>query len=828
MIKNYILLFIRNLQRQKLFSVVNLLGLTVSITSTLIIYLYVAHEFSYDSFHPNVDRLYRVNQTFIWSSDGNSQFSRTGPGVAHAVKEELQEVELISSFHTPGDFIISYVTPKGDVIAFEENKILAADSNFFKVFNYPLIKGDEASAFKLGNTLIMTKSTAKKYFGDKDPVGKMVQLAGLDGDGGTTFEVTGVLDDTPDNSTMDFEVLLSMKSFPVVERLHWSWVWTQLETFVLLKPNTNIDQVREKLKLIPRKRAAPSIEAAMGITYDEYIRSGKKWELFLQPITSLHLPETPVVGSFPDVGNLKIIYSFIGAAIFIALLSCVNFMNLSAAQFTRRIKEASIRKILGLGKKELGFSYFFEALAFCLIAFATAYAATQLLLPGFNLITGKNLSLSLISDPMVVAGLLTMTLLMALISSSYPAVFLTAFNPVNAIKGKSKVGREGKNFRNGLVVFQFSVSIILIICTAIVFQQLKYASEKDMGFDKENLVLLHHAEAVRNPETLSNVMDNVPGIISTTYCTSVPPEVFGGDSFSAEGMGDKKFQLNYTKADEDYIPTLGIKIRYGRNFQSENPRDSLRIILNETAVHRIGWELDESVIGRYVTYPNAGDDKARYEVIGIMADFNFWSISSPIEALALFHSKDNFVYDGNRNFLVVKVQGQSAEAWDITLDGLKHQWKAVAGHTPFQYSFVDENFAKTFSTQQEFGKVLTVMATLAMLIASLGLLGIIVYSLEQRTKEIGIRKVSGATVFNILLLISTGYTKLILVAFFISAPLAYYMMQFWLMDFAYAITPSVWIFILAGGSTLLVAVVITGYHAIKAALTNPVDVLRDE
>ena len=828
MIKNYILLFIRNLQRQKLFSVVNLLGLTVSITSTLIIYLYVAHEFSYDSFHPNVDRLYRVNQTFIWSSDGNSQFSRTGPGVAHAVKEELQEVELISSFHTPGDFIISYVTPKGDVIAFEENKILAADSNFFKVFNYPLIKGDEASAFKLGNTLIMTKSTAKKYFGDKDPVGKMVQLAGLDGDGGTTFEVTGVLDDTPDNSTMDFEVLLSMKSFPVVERLHWSWVWTQLETFVLLKPNTNIDQVREKLKLIPRKRAAPSIEAAMGITYDEYIRSGKKWELFLQPITSLHLPETPVVGSFPDVGNLKIIYSFIGAAIFIALLSCVNFMNLSAAQFTRRIKEASIRKILGLGKKELGFSYFFEALAFCLIAFATAYAATQLLLPGFNLITGKNLSLSLISDPMVVAGLLTMTLLMALISSSYPAVFLTAFNPVNAIKGKSRVGREGKNFRNGLVVFQFSVSIILIICTAIVFQQLKYASEKDMGFDKENLVLLHHAEAVRNPETLSNVMDNVPGIISTTYCTSVPPEVFGGDSFSAEGMGDKKFQLNYTKADEDYIPTLGIKIRYGRNFQSENPRDSLRIILNETAVHRIGWELDESVIGRYVTYPNAGDDKARYEVIGIMADFNFWSISSPIEALALFHSKDNFVYDGNRNFLVVKVQGQSAEAWDITLDGLKHQWKAVAGHTPFQYSFVDENFAKTFSTQQEFGKVLTVMATLAMLIASLGLLGIIVYSLEQRTKEIGIRKVSGATVFNILLLISTGYTKLILVAFFISAPLAYYMMQFWLMDFAYAITPSVWIFILAGGSTLLVAVVITGYHAIKAALTNPVDVLRDE
>jgi putative ABC transport system permease protein len=323
-------------------------------------------------------------------------------------------------------------------------------------------------------------------------------------------------------------------------------------------------------------------------------------------------------------------------------------------------------------------------------------------------------------------------------------------------------------------------------------------------------------------------MDNVSGVISTTYCTSAPPDVFGGDSFSAEGLGDKKFQLNYTMADEDYVPTLGIKMLYGRNFQPENPGDSIRIILNESAVHRIGWELGESVIGKYVTYPNAGDERARFEVIGVMEDFNFWSISFPIEALAIIHSKNNFVYDMPRNFLVVKVQGQDPKAWNVTLDGMKNQWKTVAGHTPFEYSFVDKDFAKTFSSQQQFGNVLTIMATLAMLIASLGLLGMIVYSLEQRTKEIGIRKVSGASVFNILTLISKGYTKLILIAFVIGAPLAYYMMQFWLMDFAYAITPSLWISILAGGSTLLIAFVITGYHAIKAALTNPVEVLRDE
>jgi len=828
MIKNYVQLFVRNLQRRKLFSIINLLGLTVSIASTLIIYLYVSHELSFDSFHPHVERLYRVNQTFIWSEDRNSQFSRTGPGVAHAMKEELPEVELVSSFHTPGDFIITYVTPSGEVIAFEENKVLAADSNFFKVFNFPLIQGDESSAFKHANSLIMTRSTAEKYFGAENPVGKMVKLGGLNRGEGQTFEVTGVLENTPDNSTMEFEILLSMKTFPQIEQRYWSWVWTQLETFVLLNENADIAQVREKLKAIPRKRADESIRGAMGVTYDEYVKSGKKWELFLQPITTLHLPEEPVIGSFPNIGNRKTIYSFIGAAIFIALLSCINFMNLSTAQFTRRIKEVSVRKILGLGKKELSLSYFFEALTFCLMALLVGIALAQLLLPSFNLITGKNLTISLWSDPTQIIGLLTLTVVMATISCSYPAVFLTGFNPVRAIKGKSKVGHEGKKFRNGLVIFQFSVSIILIICTAVVFQQLKYVSEKDLGFDKDNLVVLHHAEAVKNGGGLASAMLNIPGVVNSSWCTSAPPTVFGGDSFSAEGISDLKFPLNYTMADESYIPTLGIKLRYGRNFQPGNPADSMRVVLNESAVLRIGWKLDESVIGKHVTYPNSGSDLARFEVIGVIYDFNYWSISSPIEAMAIFNTTNKYFGDGDKKYVVVKIKPQNAEAWKTTFTGLASMWKQHAGDTPFQYSFVDENFSKTFSTQQRFGKVLTVMASLAILIASLGLLGMIIYSLEQRTKEIGIRKVSGASAYNILVLISKGYTKLILVAFLIGAPIAYYMMKYWLMDFAFAVTPSVWIFLSAGGCTLLLAVVITAYHSIQAALTNPVDVLKDE
>lgn len=826
MIKNYIQLFVRNLQRQKLFSAINLLGLTVSLASTLIIYLYVAHEFSYDNFHSHTDRLYRVNQTFIWSQDETSQFSRTGPGVAHALKEELPEVEMVSSFHTPGDFIISYVSPSQEVIAFEENKILAADSNFFRMFNFPLLRGDEATALLQANTMVMTRSTAAKYFGKEDPIGKMVRLGGLKGTESKTYEVTGVMEDVPDHSTINFDLLLSMRSFPGVEKRYWSWVWTQLETFVLLRPGADIRQVREKLAGIPRKRADESIRAAMGQTYEEYISSGKKWELFLQPITSLHLPDVPVIGSFTDIGNIKIIYSFVGAAIFIILLSCVNFMNLSTAQFTRRIKEASIRKILGLGKKDLTLSYFFEALAFCLMAAVSALALTQLLLPGFNLITGKHLSLH--ADPLLIFGLPALALLLAVVSSSYPAIFLTSFHPVHALKGRSKVGGEGKLFRNGLVVFQFSVSIILMICTAIVFQQLQYVSEKDLGFDKDNLVVLHHAEAVKNNKTLVDAIETVPGAVTASWCTSAPPSIFGGDTFTALGTDDRKFPLNYTTADENYLPTLGLKLLYGRNFQTENPGDSMRVILNEKAVERIGWTLDESVIGKKITYPNGGNELNGFEVIGVVQDFNYWSISSPIEAMGIFHSKNPYVMGGDKSYLLVRIKPQKAGDWQTTLTGLAQEWKRQAADTPFQYTFVDENFARTFSTQQQFGKVLTVMATLAILIASLGLLGMIIYSLEQRTKEIGIRKVSGATAYNILVMISGGYTRLIVIAFFIGAPIAYYMMHFWLMDFAYAIKPSLWIFIIAGVCTLALSFAITSYHSLKAALANPVEVLKDE
>lgn len=820
---NFILLFIRNLRRQKLFSTINLLGLTISMVSTILIYLYVQHEFSHDRFHNDVERIYRVNQTFIWGENNKDQFASTGPGVAYALKEELPEIELITSIHTPGNFIMAYSNPTGEVLAFEEDRVLAADSNFFSMFNFPLLAGDGSTVFDQANTMVMTASCAKKYFGETDPIGKLIRVGGINGEEQKTYEVTGVVADTPDNSYIEFDVILSMKSFPAVERLYWSWVWTQLETYVRLDPQVDIENVKGKLLDIPRKHLGQTMSLAFNMTYDEYIKSGKKWELFLQPMSSIHLPENTVINRLNDSGNRTVIYAFTGAAIFIILLSCVNFMNLSTAQFTRRVKEASIRKILGLGKGHLSLQYFAEAFIFCIVALVIALALTQLLLPLFNIITDKRLELDLLNNLSLLSGMISLVLIMTLISGSYPALFLSSFNPVEAMKGKLKVGREGKSFRNALVIFQFSVSIILIICTAIVFQQLNFVANKNLGFNRENVLVIEHMEALSDPESFTQVSLNITGVVDATWCNSVPPRIWGGDTFGVEGNSELRIPLNFTGADEHYLTTLGIKLKFGRNFSKDVPADVNRIILNESAIKRIGWPLNESVLGKRIYYGNE-----TFEIVGIVADYNYWSLANPIEPMAIFHIKTEQIYPEKRQRLALRINAQDAKAWEQSIAEMQSLWKTRAGDTPFQYFFIDQAFAETFRSQQQFGKVLIVMASLAILIACLGLLGMIIYALEQRTKEIGIRKVSGASVFDILSLISRSYTTLISIAFVLGAPISYFLMHKWLESFAYKIQPSAWIFVGAGVSTFAVAIIITSYHAIKAARQNPIEVLKDE
>jgi putative ABC transport system permease protein len=822
MLKYHLILFARKLQRQKLFSFINVIGLSVGMASALLMYLFVSNEFSYDRFHKNADRIYRVNQTFIWGEGNDHQFASTGPGVSFAVEAEIPEVEQVVRIHTPGDFLVSYTNAKGEIKSIDQDRIVAADSNFFQVFTFPLLKGNPQTALKNPQTLVMTESTAKKYFGDEDPLGKMVRLG--EGDQQQNYEVTGVLKDMPDNTYLDFDVILSMTSFPVVKRLYWSWIWTQVETFVLLKPGSSIETARARLKDIPRKYAATTLERAMNISYDDYIKSGKKWDLYLQALTSIHLPEEIVYNRLNNAGNLKVIFALIAAGIVMVLLSCINFMNLSTSQYVRRAKETSIRKILGSARRQLSASFFTEAFLFCLISLILGIGITQLVLPAFNAATGQSLTLTIFSDWKVLGGLVGLLTLMSLLSGSYPALFLSAFSPVEAMKGKFKTGKEGKVLRSSMVVFQFAISMALIIFTGIVSQQLKYSAEKDLGFNRENLLVIERAEWTKGREAFANEILKAPGVIDASWCTSVPPNVFGGDKFRGEGS-EKNVALNFAKADENYLPTLGIKLRVGRNFSKDIPGDSARVILNSKAVETLGWPVDESVIGKKIMMP--GWDEARFEVIGVTDDFHFWSLLTPIEPMAVFHIKHP-IKGSNSEFFLLRVQPQSSDAWKTTFGSIQKTWKTFAGENPFQYSFVDQDFANAFKSTEQFGKSLTILSALAVLIASLGLLGMIIYTLEQRTKEIGIRKVSGASVWNIMVLISKDYSKLIALAFVISAPLAYWVIQLWLEDYEYRIVPSPLVFVMSLVGTLVLAMLITSYHSIKAALTNPVDVLKDE
>jgi putative ABC transport system permease protein len=466
-----------------------------------------------------------------------------------------------------------------------------------------------------------------------------------------------------------------------------------------------------------------------------------------------------------------------------------------------------------------------EALILCSIALVAALSITQILLPAFNLITGKALKFHMFSDPSLLGGLLVLIIFMAIFSSIYPALFLNGFHPVEALKGKIRVGREGRSFRNGLVIFQFTMSIVLIICTGVVFEQLKFVSEKSLGFDKENLLVLEHVEGLKSAQALSSAARDVPGVIDVSWCTSLPPKIWGGDTFSAEGLNGTTFPLNYTSSDDRYLSTLAIKVLAGGTFSKDHPADANKVILNEMAIKKIGWNVDESVIGKKIQSPDGG---LTWEIIGVVEDFHYWSLENPIEPMAIFNIQNTVLNTGQRQFIALRIAPQDTEAWQNTLSSLKTLWKTHAGDAPFQYSFVDQTFAETFKTQNQFAKVLSVMAVLAILIASLGLLGMIIYALEQRTKEIGIRKVSGATVWQILILISKGYTRLILIAFVIGAPLSYWLMHEWLKDFAYRISPSLGTFLLTGAGTLVIAVVITSYHSIRAALQNPVDILKDE
>jgi putative ABC transport system permease protein len=825
MIKNYFKIAWRTLVRNKVSSIINIAGLAIGLACVLLIGIYVKDELSYDRFFKDANRIYRVN---LDGKMGNDQFlsGHTPPPAGAALKDNFPEVESYTRVYLPGEEIIHYEN-KGQKASLTEKKLLAVDSNFLKFFNYPLVAGDAATCLNGAHSLVITQNAAKKYFGDVSPIGKTLVFDEYQ----TPFMVTAVLKDIPKESSLQFDVLQTTASIGALQHFRWSWVWLQTGTYVKLRDNVPIDkasiaQLESKFPKMVSTQAASAFKR-IGQPWDGFKRKGGKWDLHLQPLADLHLYSADIGTRYFEQGDIKYVYIFSAVALFIMLLACVNFMNLSTAQSAKRAKEVGIRKVLGSLRKQLINQFITEAFLFTLFAALLAVVLVILVLPAFNQLADRDLSLNVFSEFKTWIGIISLIIITALLAGSYPAFFLTSFKPVSILKGSSLLKSSGNGFftRNVLVIFQFTVSTVLIICTIIVYKQLVYGQTKDLGLSKENVIILSNTSRLTTrEETLRQELLKLPGVANASISSGLPAKNSFGDTYTPEtdpgnvNKGETNVFLSSFMVDDDFVPTLGLKLVSGRPF-SKSFNDSTSVLLNETAVKQIGWK---NPIGKTMTYPGNGNQK--FTVIGVIKDFNTESLRSDISAFTLFNASSK-TYRIRSSYITVRIKpGNYSE----TISSIEGKWKLIAPDLPIDYSFMDEAFNLLYQSDRTIGKVFSVFTFLSLAVACLGLLGLAIYTAERRMKEIGIRKVLGASVQNVVTMLSADFIKLIVIASVIAFPIAWYAMHAWLQDFAFRTSLSWWVFAIASGLTLIIALITISLQSVKAALTNPVESLRSE
>lgn len=811
-------LFFRSLKRNKLFSLINILGLTLGFYSSILIYMYVQNELSYDTFHENGDRIYRVNQTFIWGEDNPNLFSSTGPGVGYAILEDIPEATEVVRVHEPNLMPVRFKDGDEEKF-FNDEYVLAADSNFFEVFSYPLLSGDPSSAFNEPNTMILSEETAKRFFGNSDPIGRLVDLGG--GEIRKTYKVTGVAKEIDHNTYIDFDILISMGSIDRVERSNWSWMWTTFETFILLDENADPKTVQAKLDKLPKKHAIQTLRV-MGYTYDEYIAAGKEWNLYLQPFQDIYLYSKGIYNRIGVVGDATIVAALIGSAIFLLILSCINFINLSTAQFTNKAQDVALRKVLGGNKRSFIRRFLGESLMYCLIATFTAITAIHYTIPSINQSLATNLSLTQMNQFLLISFVVLMILAVSFIAGFYPFLFFNRFKPVAAMKGELRSGKRGAGIRNGMLVTQYVLSFLLIICTITIYKQLNFFLNADMGFKQDNLITIENIHWTGAQNEFASELNKLEGVLGTSLCDAVPLRIYNGDQFIPDKVEGGSFPLNYVLGDENYIDLLEIDMLVGRNFEESYSDDINGVIINETAARTIGWKVDESILNKKIT-----NWSGTYHVVGVVKDFNFLTLRSPIEPFGFFHSESNA--QGERPISRLMIKSYSTQRdFEKLKASIETKWNEFAPNRPFQYVVLSDYFKGTYQQEEKFGSVLSFFALLTVIIASLGLFGIVVFSIEQKLKEIGVRKVLGASISSIVMLFSKSYVKLLLIAFVIASPIAYYFMGIWLSEFEYKIQIGADIFLISLSILLIISLVISVLQTTKASLMNPAEVLKDE
>lgn len=793
MLRNYIKIAWRNFARNTFYSLINVLGLSIGLACLILIMLFVTDELSYDSFHEQSEQIHLIAKESKFGKKLSRGLSTPYP-LGPTMKEEIPEVEHYLVTMWPGQ---GRVNREGEDPVTEDD-IMMSTEDFFKVFSFPLVAGNPETVLSDPNSVVLTEEMAQKYFPNENPIGKTIRIQRY---GDHEYTITGIAKNMEHNSYVSFDFVTSILANPSVENNRDSWVTSMFHTYIKLQDGADWKQIEHELASI----------------VDTKIGEDSETSFFSIPVSQLYISEHVKVPGFK--GNMTYIYIFSVIAFFILLLACINYMNLATARATQRSREVGIRKVVGAHRGQLIRQFIGEALLTAVLAFVVGLIFAELALPFFNEFTGKELTLNLLDNSLYLTSLLGMALLVGLISGSYPAFFLSKFDPAGVLKGEAHKRLSGAALRKILVVTQFAVSTVLIISTLIVFNQLDYVLQKDLGFEDEQVMYIPAYQIQDEIETFKQQAKQHSAVLSASATDAIPGQFSYQISRPFDPQNpENKFAVHRVRSDADYKEVLSLEVVAGRYFDEDKPtdRDTARVI-NEAMLKELGWGSPEEAVGRSL---NNGK-----KIIGVVKDFHFESLHHTIGPVLIQMKPTEASPHENYHFLALRFNpGQVSNL----IDYLQEEWKKLEPATPMTYHFLDEKFAEQYETDQKLSQAFSIFAGIAVFIACIGLLGLAAFAAERRTKEIGIRKVLGATVANIVSLLSKDFLKLVLLGFVIAVPIAWYAMNRWLADFAYHIEIGADIFLLAGGAAVLIALVTVSWQSVLAALANPAESLRSE
>jgi putative ABC transport system permease protein len=810
MLRNYLKTAFRNLLRYKGFALINIASLTIGIIGCLVIGLFVWDEWQYDKNIPEGKNIYRI---YDERKDNNSTtyMAPVPPAFASFLKRQYPEVDTTVRILMSGDKFLMEV---GDKRAYEE-KGWFTEASFFQVFPLKFIKGDPASALTAPGTIVISEDLAHRYFGNEDPTGKTIKI-----DKGN-FEVKGVLAKLPDHFHLDFHYLMSLPSAGISKDRMERWTWNQFYTYVKLKPGANVQQLQDKFQAYVKKEIYPTLTQA-----------GSTFLPFFQPLENIHLQSADFVYDNAIRGNQSYVKALTIIALFVLVIACFNFINLATARSFRRAKEIGVRKVIGADRKQLIFQFIGETVLLSVISMIIAAIATFFIVSPLNHFTDKSIQFNPVTNPLLGLMILAAGVVIGMLAGIYPALVLSGFQPIKVLKNMKLAGSgiSVSWLRQGLVVIQFALSALLIVSTMIVYRQTKYLNNKDLGFNKEQIVYFQVRDSLEtNPKTLETFKSELRGlsnVLSVTSGYGLPGDQFAGDGVNVPGKnGDKEYPANVFIGDQDYVKTLGLRIIAGRDFSRDMATDVKEaFIINETAVKELGFGTPEKAIGQRLNWnewfpADTLNPVKKGKVIGVVRDFHYKSLHEKVTTSVIQ------LYPQVSFKVAVKLKTAGIKN---TIASINNIWNRFSPGYPLDYKFMDESYGKMYKSEEKLSDLLWVFTIMAVTVGCMGLFALAAFSAEQRIKEVGIRKVLGANVFNIVGLLSKNFLMLVLLASVIAFPIAWWAMNKWLEDFPYRVSISWWVFGLAAIAALVIALLTVSFQAIKAALANPVRSLRSE